>query len=161
MMHRLLTMMSFAGFESSCLALPSNGSGMRGILFTSVSHSNPTWNIGWRWLLGWGILAVGLAAVLRVMVKKAKVVLKLGSVEENQDGTMTVVCTGYQNKKPLPLDLSHVRIHKGSALIFRQSLTSDLDDVQLTIVLDPLAELTVEVGEARLTVSQNRLRANR
>ncbi|WP_139248610.1 hypothetical protein [Holdemania sp. Marseille-P2844] len=134
---------------------------MRGILFTSVSHSNPTWNIGWGWLLGWGILAVGLAAVLRVMVKKDKVVLKLGSVEENQDGTMTVVCTGYQNKKPLPLDLSHVRIHKGSALIFRQSLTSDLDDVQLTIVLDPLAELTVEVGEARLTVSQNRLRANR
>lgn len=161
MMHRLLTMMSFAGFESSCLALPSNGSGMRGILFTSVSHSNPTWNIGWGWLLGWGILAVGLAAVLRVMVKKDKVVLKLGSVEENQDGTMTVVCTGYQNKKPLPLDLSHVRIHKGSALIFRQSLTSDLDDAQLTIVLDPLAELTVEVGEARLTVSQNRLRANR
>lgn len=75
--------------------------------------------------------------MLRVMVKRDKIVLKLGSIEENPDGTMTVVCAGYQNKKPLPLDLSHVRVRKGSALIFRQSQSSDLDDYQLTIVLFP------------------------
>ena len=95
------------------------------------------------------------------MVKRDKIVLKLGSIEENPDGTRTVVCAGYQNKKPLPLDLSHIRVRKGSALIFRQSQSSDLDDYQLTIVLDSLAEVSVEVGPAKLIVSQSRLRAGR
>lgn len=122
---------------------------------------DPMVDLGWGWLIGWGILAGGLIAVLRVMVKRDKIVLKLGSIEENPDGTMTVVCAGYQNKKPLPLDLSHVRVRKGSALIFRQSQSSDLDDYQLTIVLDSLAELSVEVGPAKLIVSQSRLRAGR
>ena len=122
---------------------------------------DPTLEFGWGWLIGWGILAGGLIAVLRVMVKRDKIVLKLGSIEENPDGTMTVVCAGYQNKKPLPLDLSHIRVRKGSALIFRQSQSSDLDDYQLTIVLDSLAELSVEVGPAKLIVSQSRLRAGR
>ena len=39
--------------------------------------------------------------------------------------------------------------------------SSDLDDYQLTIVLDSLAELSVEVGPAKLIVSQSRLRAGR
>ena len=122
---------------------------------------DPTLEFGWGWLIGWGILAGGLIAVLRVMVKRDKIVLKLGSIEENPDGTMTVVCAGYQNKKPLPLDLSHIRVRKCSDLIFRQSQSSDLDDYQLTIVLDSLAELSVEVGPSKLIVSQSRLRAGR
>ena len=74
--------------------------------FLPAAVIDPTLEFGWGWLIGWGILAGGLIAVLRVMVKRDKIVLKLGSIEENPDGTMTVVCAGYQNKKPLPLDLS-------------------------------------------------------
>ena len=53
---------------------------------------DPMMDLGWEWLIGWGILAGGLITVLRVMVKKDKIVLKLGNVEENPDGTMIGVC---------------------------------------------------------------------
>ena len=142
-------------------ALYTSAEQAREWLESLAESDDPTLEFGWGWLIGWGILAGGLIAVLRVMVKRDKIVLKLGSIEENPDGTMTVVCAGYQNKKPLPLDLSHIRVRKGSALIFRQSQSSDLDDYQLTIVLDSLAELSVEVGPAKLIVSQSRLRAGR
>lgn len=152
-----LLITSFACFRT----LPPEVFGQHPHAFLPAAVIDPTLEFGWEWLIGWGILAGGLIAVLRVMVKKDKIVLKLGSIEENPDGTMTVVCAGYQNKKPLPLDLSHIRVRKGSALIFRQSQSSDLDDCQLTIVLDALAELSVEVGPAKLIISQSRLRAGR
>ena len=156
-MRLRLLITSFACFRT----LPPEVFGLDLTVILPAAAMDPMVDLGWEWLIGWGILAGGLITVLRVMVRKDKIVLTLGNVEENPDGTMTVVCAGYQNKKPLPLDLSHVRVRKGSALIFRQSQSSDLDDCQLTIVLDALAELSVEVGPAKLIISQSRLRAGR
>lgn len=105
------------------------------------------------------LIVAGTGLVLTAMRKQDRSRLYVSDVQNNDDGTATVVCCYHSSASPEALTTSNIKIRRGSAIIIEDRSPSQLKSTeQITAILDQNTELEIKAGGQRLVLNQSSLK---
>lgn len=105
------------------------------------------------------LIVAGTGLVLTAMRKQDRSRLYVSAIENNDDGTATVVLCYHSSASPEALTTSNIKILRGSAIIMEDRSPSQLKSTeQITAILDQNTELEIQAGGQRLVLNQSSLK---